>query len=300
MVEFVWLLLGFVSRLRDMAKFPKVGDKIHVGKFFVSKMNVRAEEEFGISEKDEALQAHLSTAEIVQPFIARPENKEGHWKRDMDLSLAVGYGVIVGRRRFMAKRDRVTHFVVGKEVIIQELADEEALDASLKENLGIFRRDLDPITRGDKLKELVGRSTRSLRGWARRWNISPSTLSDWIRVTNTSPKLRKAIRRGIIPFWDGLKVVGLKLGTELQEKLGELALSEGLEAFRKELACLTAGKGKRGVPRDVYIIVRSTFDKRSPTDLESYKKLEKLAEERKMKVADYAKQVLVEHIKHIA
>ena len=289
-----------MSRLRDVAKLPKVGDKIPVEKFFVSKMNVRAEEEFGVSEKDEALQAHLTTAEIVQPFIARPEDKEGRWERGMDLDLAVGYGVVVGRRRFLAKRDRVTHFVVGRDVLIQELTDEEALDRSLKENLGIFRRDLDPITRGDKLNELMSRSTRSLRDWARRWNISPSTLSDWIRVANTSPRMREAIRKGVIPFWDGLKVAGLKLGRELQERLGELALSEGLEAFRKELARLMAGKGKRGIPRGVYLIDRVIWDKRSRKELGYYKILTRVAEAKGMKVPEYIKDYIIRHIDEIA
>jgi len=283
-----------------MAKLPKVGDKIPVERFFVSRMNVRAEEEFGVSEGDEALQAHLTTAEIVQPFIARPEDKEGHWESGMDLDLAVGYGVVVGRRRFLAKRDRVTHFVVGKDVLIQELTDEEALDGSLKENLAIFRRDLDPITRGDKLNELMSRSTRSLRDWARRWNISPSTLSDWIRVADTSPKMREALRKGVIPFWDGLKVAGLKLGTELQERLGELALSEGLEAFRKELARLMAGKGKRGIPRGIYLIDRVIWDKRNRKELEYYDVLTKAAEAKGIKTAEYIKDYIIRHIDEIA
>jgi len=282
-----------------MSALPRVGEAVPVDRFFVSKMNVRAEEEFGVGEEDEALQAHLSTDEIVQPFIARPEDKDGHFELGMGPERILGYGVVVGRRRFLARRGRVSHFVAGKDVLIQELTDEEALDKSLKENLAIFRRDLDPITRGDKLNELLSKSARSLRDWARKWNVSPSTLSDWIRVANTSPKMREALRKGIVPFFDGLQVVALKLGTETQENLGELALSEGLEAFRRELARFMAGKGKRGVPRGVYIILRTPFDKRYKPDLELFEKLRKLAEEKGKRLEEYVKEILRDYVKSL-
>ena len=38
---------------------PRVGDRVPVGKFFVSKFNVRVGEEFGKDEKDETLRLHL-------------------------------------------------------------------------------------------------------------------------------------------------------------------------------------------------------------------------------------------------
>jgi len=284
-----------------MAKrqLPRVGDKIPVEKFYVSKMNVRAGEEFGVGEKDEALEAHLMTSEIVQPFIARPEGKEGHWERGMDLALAVGYGVVVGRRRYFGKRDKVTHFVVGDHVLIRELSDEEALDMSLKENLDIFRKDLDPITRADRLNELITKSTLSLRKWADKWNLDVATLSDWTRVGNLSPKMRQALRKGVVPFWDGLKVYGLKLGTELQETLGDLALSQGLEAFRKELTRLMLGKGKRGLRPGIWTIERLGWDKRNRADISNYEVVQKVAESKGMTVAEYIKDYITRHIEDI-
>jgi len=268
-------------------ELPKIGDKIPVEKFFVSKWNVRADEEFGNKDPDVLLTKHLSHADIVQPFTARVEGD--------------GYGVIIGRRRFLAKKQSgVKTFVVGKDCLIKEMSDEEALDSSLRENLQIFQEDLNPISRAKALNNILTRRTGGLRNLARAWRIQPSTLSEWLKVLELSPKMQDALAEGLLLYSDARQILRMGLGTELQNKLAEILEKDGLEAFKNELARIPTGKMKRGIPKDIYIILRTTFDRRYKPDIALYEKLSKLAETKKMKVDEYTKWVLSEHVKSLA
>jgi aryl-alcohol dehydrogenase-like predicted oxidoreductase len=110
--------------------------------------------------------------------------------------------------------------------------------------------------------------------------------------------MQKAIQKGVIPFRDALAVARLELEEKEQAELAETAEKHGVEAFKRALARLMAGKGKRGIPAGVYIVVRSIFDKRSE-DLKYYEALQKLAQEKGMDVAEYAKKVLIDHVKSV-
>ena len=226
-------------------ELPKTGDRIPREKFFVSKMNARFGESFGDKPEDEALKTHLTWRDIVQPFIARPEDKKGHWEPGMDLDLSVGYGVYLGRRRFLGKDAK--EFVVGKDCLIREVTDEEALDASLRENLELFRSTLNPVTKARKISELINSKVITLRGLARLWRIPVSTLSEWLQPNELSLKLQDAGLKDLIHLSDMVQVARLKLGTELQDKLAETVETQGYEAFKSEVARLQAGKGKRGI-----------------------------------------------------
>ena len=57
-------------------------------------------------------------------------------------------------------------------------------------------------------------------------------------------------------------VARMKLGKELQDKLAEVLEAEGHKAFKNELLRATRGEMKRGIPKGVYIMLRTTFDKR--------------------------------------
>ncbi|MEM3880991.1 MAG: ParB/RepB/Spo0J family partition protein, partial [Candidatus Bathyarchaeia archaeon] len=194
---------------------PKVGDKIPIEKFFVSKMNMRVDEPFGESEEDRMLVEHLRRSSMVQPFKARPEGD--------------GYGVVVGRRRFLAlKAAGVKEVVVGQHVWIEEMSDEEALDASLKENLEEFHKTPDPVTRAKAIKAYLERLPTGLRGLARAWGISHSTLSEYLKILELSPEMQKAIQKGVIPFRDALAVARLGLSDKEQAELAETAEKQGV------------------------------------------------------------------------
>jgi ParB family chromosome partitioning protein len=219
----------------------------------------------------------------------------------MDLSQAVGFGVVVGRRRFLARREAgVENFVVGADCLIEEMSDEEAREASLVENLEVLRKEMDPITRAKRLNEIVSRDPGGLRGTARRLGLSPSTLSEWLKVLELSPKMQKAVSEGLLFYTDALQVARMKFGTELQDELAEVLETEGVEAFQKEVARRAERKLKRGIPKGKYIILRVTIDKVYKPDLELYERLQELAESRHMKVDEYVKQILIDHVKSVA
>ena len=264
---------------------PKIGDKISINQFSVSKTNMRVDESFGESPEDKALIEHFRRTGIVQPFKARPEEN--------------GYGVVVGRRRFLALKEAgLKELTVGQHIWIQNMTDEEAMDASLKENLEEFHRTPDPVTRAKAISTYLSKLPTGLRGLARAWGIPHSTLSEYLKILELNPDMQKAIQKGNVSFRDALAAARLGLEDKKQTELAEAAENRGVDTFKQDLARLMAGKGKRGIPAGVYIVIRSIFDKRSE-DLKYYEALQKLAQEKGLDVADYAKKVLIDHIKSV-
>lgn len=268
-------------------KLPKCGDRIPADKFFVSKMNVRVGEAFGGTHEDQVLVRHLLWRDIVQPFIARPEGK--------------GFGVVIGRRRFLAKKKGGNkNFEVGKDCWIREMTNEEALDASLRENLALFRAKLNPIARAKALAALIDTRLTGLRGLARLWRLPVSTLSEWLKILELSPKMKEATARDSLYYTDALKVARMKLGTELQDTLAEILETDGYDAFKKELARMQTGKGNRGIPKGVYWIDRIMWDKRNLKEQRYYAVLAKVAEAKETTVPEYIKNFIMTHIEDIA
>jgi len=279
---------------------PKVGDKVSADQFFISKTNMRADEPFGETEEDQALIGHFRRTDVVQPFKARPEDKEGHWEPGMDLSLAVGYGVYVGGRRFRAMREvGKKDFTVGQHCWIEEASDGEAMEASLKENLEEFRSNPDPITRAKAINSYLSRLPTGLRGLGRAWGIAESSLSEYLTILRLNPAMQEVVQKRLISFRDALATARLGLGDELQTKLAEIVHSQGVDAFKRELARLMAGKGKRGIPAGVYEIARVIWDKRNRKEMGHLETVTKAAEKREMTVPEYIKDFIVRHIDEI-
>jgi len=228
----------------------------------------------------------LRRGKIIGPFKARPEGD--------------GYGVFVGRRRFLAKKEGgAKYFVGGRDFLVEDISDEDAREASLIENLEILRKEMNPITRAKVLNEIISFSAAGLRGTARRLGISASTLSEWLKVLELSPRMQEALAKGLLFYTDALMIARMKLGTDLQDKLAEVLETEGPDAFKKELMRVSKGKMKRGVPKGVYVVLRTSFDKRYKPDVELYEKLNELAEANNMKLDEYCKWVLTEHVKSV-
>jgi ParB-like chromosome segregation protein Spo0J len=282
----IWLPLDGGEGSMVVKELVEVGGRIPVEKFRVSALNVRAGEAFGEAEEDKRLIAQLRRGRIVGPFKARPEGE--------------GYGVFVGRRRFLAKKEGgARYFVVGADCLVEEVSDEDAREASLIENLEILRKEMDPITRAKTLNEVVSFSAAGLRGTARRLGISASTLSEWLKVLELIPRIQEALAKGLLFYTDALMIARMKLGTDLQDKLATVLETEGPDALKRELMRVSKGKMKRGVPKGVYIILRATLDKRYKPDVELYEKLTELAEAKNRKLDEYCKWVLTEHVKSV-
>ena len=111
--------------------------------------------------------------------------------------------------------------------------------------------------------------------------------------------MQGALAKGLLFYSDALMIAGMKLGTDLQDKLAEVLETEGPDASKKGLIRISKGKMKRGVPKGVYIVLRTTFDKRYKPDVELYERLTELVKAKNMKLDEYYKWILTEHAKSV-
>ena len=264
---------------------PKI---IPVDKIHVSKTNVRYGLPFGESNEDKALIYQVTWGKkVVQPFKMRPEPEVGEGT----------YGVFVGRRRFLAKVEAgFREFTEGADFTIEEVDEDEARRQSLVENLDLLREGMDPMTRAHELAKLIDASPGGLRTVAGQLGVAPSTLSEWLKILDLSPKMQETVTKGLLGFTDSLHVAKMDLGEKTQEKLAETLETSGKEQFEKELEQYAEGTLKRGIPKDKYFIVRTLFDRVYPPDMELYKRLEDLAKAENEDISDYCKKVLKTHV----
>jgi len=247
---------------------------------------MRANEPFGDSEEDQLLVANLRHGRIVGPFKARAEGDS--------------YGVYMGRRRFLARKQLgAKHFVVGEDCLIDNSSEEEAREASLVENLEVLRKEPDPVSRAKRLAEIVAFSPSGLRGTAIRLGLGASTLSEWLKILELSPEMQKRVSEGKLMFTDALQIARMELGKEKQDDLAQVLEKDGLEKFQQELARIPTGKMKRGTPPDVYVVDRLTWDRRNRKEMGFYEIVQKTAEKREMSITEYIKDFIVRHIKEI-
>lgn len=267
-------------------KLPQSGIRISVERFHISPLNVRFGEPFGQSEEDLQLISNLKNGKIISPFKARPENGN--------------YGIVVGRRRFLAKKaSGARYFVVGDDCLIEAMTSQEARESSLIENLEIFRRSMNPIMRAKELKKIMNGSNLSLRATAKQLGIPRSTLSDWLRILQLSPRMQKVLSKGLLNFTTGLLVAKMVLGEVLEAKLAEILEIEGFNVFKKELARIATRKVKRGIPKGAYAVVKTTWDRNNKKEMKYFELICKMAEKRKIAVGTYTKEFLVRHLNKI-
>lgn len=276
-----------------MPDLPKAGTRIPTEKFHVSKCNVRYGVPFGLTEKDRQLEENLKFNKIKIPIHARPEEK--------------GFGVYIGKGRLQARSKYTTHFTVGEEVLIFDISEEDARIASFIENNEFLKKSMDPITYAEQLNMIASRLGAGVRGTAKKLGITPSGLSEYLTMLEGLPskKMREAIKSFHVPFkgksssdpHSALGIAKMKLPKDKLDELAEVLNTKGVQELWQQIDQLTTGKQKRGLPKDTYAIIRNTFDKRNKFDLQYYEGLEQLAKENNMKIDEYTKQVLVDHIK---
>lgn len=262
---------------------PKSGDRIPAERFHVSKLNVRVDEPFGESVNDKALIENLRRGNIVEPFLARPEEN--------------GYGVYVGRRRFLAKCAVETKaFVVGKDVLIENKDMGQAREDSLVDNLDVLREEMNPLLRAQAVQNIIDQNMIGVRAVARKLGIPPSTLSEWTKILELTPPMQQAVAKGQIFYKDALTLAKMKLGEIQQEQLAKALESGGREAYLVELQKIASGMGKRGMTKGKYMIAKAMFTK---SDSATYDGLLRLAGAKNMELDEYVKWVLTEHVKNL-
>ena len=106
--------------------------EIDIDELYISDQNIRSDHQFG-DEEDLELIENIQSLGILQPLVVRPKGNK--------------YDIIIGRRRFLSLKQSGVKSV---PCLVAELSDEEALDASISEN--VFRKSVDPITLGRWIK----------------------------------------------------------------------------------------------------------------------------------------------------
>jgi len=263
---------------------------IPVEDIYVSALNVRVEDDFGNAEEDQALISNLSRTDIKQLITVRPD---GNGK----------YEVIIGRRRFLAVKELLERTGARTEIpciVREDWDDQEAVKASLIENLGILRKDLDPITRAKAIKKLLDMRSNTrgaISRLARELGIPKQTLHQFLKVLELSPKMQEAVKAKKVAYRDALAIVFAQIPEDQQNRLAEEA-EKGKEAFKNELQRIMEGKGKRGAPPGL-LAVRLIFNPESMEERTCYEKLRNYCESKGLKVSEYLKGLVMEHVRSL-
>lgn len=244
-------------------------EMIPVEKLEIDRLNVRFDEEFG-DEMDIMLEKNIDKVGELKPLIVRPHGGK--------------YGIVAGRRTFLAVKDKVD----AVPCIIKELTDREAIEVSLSDN--IFIKHLNPLRRARAFKKLVDMNPKGMVDVARKIGTPKSTMSEWLSILKLSDGMQRALLDGIVPYRDALQIARKKFTVDEQERLAKIVREQGNSRFKAELKKMMGEKETRGAPVGLFV-VRLVL----PKDTRS--KIEKLAADANMKLADYCENVIIKHVK---
>lgn len=200
------------------------------------------------------LKESIKAQGLLQPIMVRPVRER--------------LEVVVGQRRFLACKELGWKSI---PAVIREMADTEALELSLSENVQI--RSLDLIECGEAIERLLElyreagfAETEALPRIARRVAKSVTTLRSWIDVSHTAKSVKEAVRRGKM-------AVGVAAWLRGLPEVVQTAASEVIQkrAMPKPLARKLIGELKRK---------RETIEKKAEPKLE--KAVEEVAKQVEM------------------
>jgi len=154
----------------NLAQFTE----IPIAKLYVGKSNVR-----GSAGDITELTKSIEEEGVLQPILVRPVKDR--------------YEIIVGSRRFSASKAAGLKSI---PAIVREMNDDEAIVASLTEN--IQRGDLEPEEEASAYKRLY-EFYRSYRKMATVLGIDESRIRRVLGIMELVPKLRKKVRRYAAP-----------------------------------------------------------------------------------------------------
>ena len=140
------------------------------------------------------------------------------------------FEIISGERRFRASK------IAGLKSVpayIRLVNDQELLEMALVEN--IQREDLDAIEVALTYQRLLDEIGLTQENLSQRVGKERSTITNSIRLLRLSPDVQNAVRSGEISAGHGRAILSLE-GEELQKKLFDKILKEGLNVRQAELA----------------------------------------------------------------
>ena len=169
------------------------------------------------------LSASIAEHGLLQPIAVRPKPSGG-------------YLIVAGERRWRASRMAGLTEV---PVIVKDVADEQAMELALVENLQ--REDLDPVEEAAGIRELMTRCDLTQEQAARKLGKSRSALANSLRLLSLPETVLELLKSGFITI--GHAKVVLSLPTpELQEEAAQMIADNQLNVRQAEALCKKLAK----------------------------------------------------------
>ncbi|MBN1683132.1 ParB/RepB/Spo0J family partition protein [Candidatus Bathyarchaeota archaeon] len=247
-------------------------EEIPVSELRISEFNIRNTVEFG-DDVDNEFVNNIETQGLLQPLVVRKKDNF--------------YEILIGMRRFLSLKQKGASHIT---CIIKDFNDEEAIDASISEN--VFRKNVDPVTLGKWIKKRLEVGDITLNEYSKMIGKSKSTLSEWLRMNDLTNDIQLEVQEGRIPFIYALKIARMGLTSNEEKILATISSEEGFNAFKKAVDKLSNDHEKRGSPKGLKI-VRVNFGSESS----EHEKLKTLASTKGLSVSKYCLEVLREHVR---
>ena len=169
------------------------------------------------------LAASIAEHGLLQPIAVRPQGLGG-------------YSIVAGERRWRACRMAGLTEV---PVVVKDVADEQAMELALVENLQ--REDLDPVEEAAGIRELMLRCDLTQEQAARKLGKSRSALANSLRLLNLPENVLELLKSGFLNMGHAKVILGLPT-PELQEQAAQIVADNQLNVRQTEALCKKLAK----------------------------------------------------------
>jgi ParB family transcriptional regulator, chromosome partitioning protein len=150
-----------------------------------------------------ALVESIRAQGILQPLLVRPHPE-----------LPDQYEIVAGERRWRAAQAAQLHEV---PVVLRELADREALEIAIVEN--VQRQDLSPLEEADGYRRLLEEFSHTQEDLARAVGKSRSHIANMLRLLTLPPDVRQLLEEGKITAGHARALLGVEDAGELAKEI---------------------------------------------------------------------------------
>jgi ParB family chromosome partitioning protein len=168
---------------------------------------------------------------LLQPVVVRPAGKGT-------------YELIMGERRLRASKLAGLATI---PAIVRETDDQDMLRDALLEN--IHRVQLNPLEEASAYQQLLEEFDVTQAELARRLGRSRPLITNMIRLLHLPVGAQRKVAAGVLSAGHARALLGVKAGADVQEKLAERIIAEGLSVRATEEAVVLLNRGDEQEPR---------------------------------------------------
>ena len=187
------------------------------------------------AESQQALVESVRSQGILQPLLVRRHPElDGHFE------------IVAGERRWRAAQAAQLHEV---PVLLRELADREALEIALVEN--VQRQDLNPLEEAEGYRRLIDEFSHTQEDLAHRVGKSRSHIANTLRLLTLPEDVRLLLQSGKITAGHARALLGIEDAGELAKEIVRRGMSvREAERAAKARALATEKKASHPSHRD--------------------------------------------------